>query len=77
MSRRVNSATAPLTSIFSILAQDAPTTVSAKLTSGEIFENAQVISFAANGVKILDTAANLVRYLNEWNTVYISTASAA
>lgn len=75
MTRRINVAAKPsLTSIFQILAEDAPTTINAKLTSGDIITGATVIAFATNGVKVLDTAANLVRYLNEWNTVYVSTA---
>jgi hypothetical protein len=59
-------------SIYQLLQEDAPTTISAKLTSGEIISDATVICIATNGVKVLDTTANLVRYLNEWNTVYIS-----
>lgn len=61
-------------SIYQQLMAAAPTTVSIKLTTGDIFTNAQVISIATNGIQVLDPVANLVRFIPEWATAHISVA---
>jgi hypothetical protein len=60
--------------IYQLLQEAAPTTVNVKLTSGDLITGATVVAIASNGIQVLDNTANLVRFIPEWATAYISIA---